>query len=292
MASTSFIASFREHQSGNVVRSLQGSEAGRPRPFPPSFRYLPCLRPSYYSSLLRALNTFCDPNSFLTRSIFLSPSLRAFTQTLWTSFPNPGNLLASTSSSTQEDPANYQCQRKPKSLEEDQLVKQASEVGPTISKLRGWKGSTNKESHKVVELSQQVGGLPQETVKLRKELRRSRQEAKALPIEKSNEVLKLSNKNVELQADVERFKEELAKRGEEMVQKDEKLEKVKEALTDDAANSYPTSFEDVLTQALGIYPEMDFSQLGFEKTVVDRRLVDEEEYYLESSRTQLPFAAF
>ena len=91
---------------------------------------------------------------------------------------------------------------------------------------------------------------------------------------------------------MERFKEELAKRGEEMVQKDEKLEKVKEALTDDAANSYLTGFEDVLTQALGIYPEMDFSQLGFEKTVVDRRLVDEEEYYLESSCTQLPFAAF
>ena len=191
-----------------------------------------------------------------------------------------------------EDPANYQCQRKTEELGGGPAGEASSEVGPTISKLRGWKGSTNKESHKVVELSQQVGGLPQETVKLRKELQRSQQEAKALLTEKSNEVLKLSNKNVELQADVERFKEELAKRGEEMVQKDEKLEKVKEALTDDAANSYLTGFEDVLTQALGIYPEMDFSQLGFEKTVVDRRLVDEEEYYLESSCTQLPFAAF
>jgi len=39
----------------------------------------------------------------------------------------------------------------------------------------------------------------------------------------------------------------------------------REALTGDAANSYMTSFEDVVTQALGIYLEMDFSQLGLEK---------------------------
>ena len=60
------------------------------------------------------------------------------------------------------------------SLEEDQLVEQAvRQLGQAlttnclaISKLRGWKGSAKEESHKVVELSQQVGGLKQETTKL------------------------------------------------------------------------------------------------------------------------------
>jgi len=37
-------------------------------------------------------------------------------------------------------------------------------------------------------------------------------------------------------------------------------------------------FEDAVAQAWGIYPEMDFSQLGLGKIVVDGRLVDEEEY--------------
>jgi len=94
---------------------------------------------------------------------------------------------------------------------------------------------------------------------------------------KSKEVLELSNKNVELQTEVERLKEELAKRGEELVRKDEKLKKVKEALTDDAANSYLPGFEDVVAQASGIYPEINFSQLGLGKTVVDGRPMDEEE---------------
>jgi len=52
--------------------------------------------------------------------------------------------------------------------------------------------------------------------KLHKELQRSQKEAKALLIEKSMEALKLSNKNMELQAEMERFKEELAKKDEEL----------------------------------------------------------------------------
>ena len=57
----------------------------------------------------------------------------------------------------------------------------------------------------------------------------------------------------------------------------------REALTDDAANSFMAGFEDAVAQASGIYPEMDFSQLGLGKKVVDGRLVDEEEYSVESS---------
>jgi len=67
---------------------------------------------------------------------------------------------------------------------------------------------------------------------------------------------------------VERLKGELA-------QKDEEFVKEREALTDNAANSYMASFEDVVAQASGIYPRMDFSQLGLGKTVVDGQLVDE-----------------
>jgi len=40
----------------------------------------------------------------------------------------------------------------------------------TISKLRGWKGPAKDESHKVVELSQQVGGLKQEAAEVNEEL--------------------------------------------------------------------------------------------------------------------------
>jgi len=119
-------------------------------------------------------------------------------------------------------------------LEEDQLVEQAvRQLGQAlaanclaISKLTGCKGSAKEETHKVVELSQQVGRLQQET----EELQRSQQEAKALLTEKSNEVLQMSNKNAELQAEVERLKEELAKRGKKLVQKDDKLEKVNRLL--------------------------------------------------------------
>ncbi|KAL9277273.1 hypothetical protein ACSQ67_025183 [Phaseolus vulgaris] len=73
----------------------------------------------------------------------------------------------------------------------------------------------------------------------------------------------------ELRVEVEKLKEEPAKRGEELVHKDKKPEKVEEVLTDDVANSYMTGFEDVVAQASGIYPEMDFSQLGLGNTVVD-----------------------
>ena len=134
-----------------------------------------------------------------------------------------------------------------------------------ISKLRGWKGSAKEESHKVVELSRQVDGLQHEMAKLHQE----QEDSRALLTEKSKEALDLSNKIAELQAEVEKLKEEPAKRGEELVHKDKKLEKVKEVLTDDVANSYMTGFEDVVAQASGIYPEMDFSQLGLGNTVVD-----------------------
>ncbi|KAL9322119.1 hypothetical protein ACSQ67_010172 [Phaseolus vulgaris] len=79
----------------------------------------------------------------------------------------------------------------------------------------------------------------------------SQQEAKALPNEKSNEALELSNNN-----------------GEELV-------KEREALTDDTTNSYMAGFEDVVAQTSGIYLGMDFSQLGLSMTVVDQQLVDE-----------------
>jgi len=138
-----------------------------------------------------------------------------------------------------------QAKEKLESLEEDQLVEQAvRQLGQAlaanclaISKLRGWQGSAKKESDKVVKLSRQVDGLQHESSKLHQE----QEESRALLIEKSKEALNLSTKNAKLQAEVENLKEELAKRGEELIQMDEKLEKVREALTDDAANSYQQS---------------------------------------------------
>ena len=68
---------------------------------------------------------------------------------------------------------------------------------------------------------------------------------------------------------MERLKGEFVKKDEELIQKGEELVQEREALTDDAANSFMVGFEDVVAQALGICPEMDFSQLGLGKTVVD-----------------------
>jgi len=50
--------------------------------------------------------------------------------------------------------------------------------------------------------------------------------------------------------------------------------KERDALTDDVANSYMAGFEDAVAQASGMYPEMDFSQLGLGKIVVDGQLVN------------------
>ena len=80
---------------------------------------------------------------------------------------------------------------------------------------------------------------------------------------------------MELQDEVDRLKGELAKKDEELIRKGGELVQERKALTDDVANSYVAGFEDVVAQASGIYPEMDFYQLGLGKTVVDGRLVDE-----------------
>jgi len=161
-------------------------------------------------------------------------------------------------------------------IEEDRLVGEAvRKLGKAlatsclaISKLKGWNGSAENKSLEVTELLQQGGDLQQRTKKLQEELQQSQQEAKVPLTEKSKEALDLSDKNSTLLAEVDKLKEELA-------QKDEEMVKERKALTNDAANSYLAGFEDVVTQALGIYPGMDFSQLGSGKTVVDGQLVEE-----------------
>jgi len=64
------------------------------------------------------------------------------------------------------------------------------------------------------------------------------QETKVLLTEKSKKALGLSTRNAELDAEVESLRGELAQREEELVQKDASLEKAKEELTKDVANSY------------------------------------------------------
>ncbi|KAL9277838.1 hypothetical protein ACSQ67_024939 [Phaseolus vulgaris] len=63
-------------------------------------------------------------------------------------------------------------------------------------------------------------------------------------------------------------------KGDELVLKDELLEKSKEDLINDAANSYMVGVNDVVARATRIYPELDFYQLGLGKIVVDGRLLD------------------
>jgi len=57
-------------------------------------------------------------------------------------------------------------------------------------------------------------GLKQEMTKLHKELQQSQEEARAFLTKKSNEALELSNKNMELQAEVETLKGDMAKKDE------------------------------------------------------------------------------
>ena len=110
--------------------------------------------------------------------------------------------------------------------------------------------------------------LQRESAKLHNELQQSKQEVEVLLAEKSKEALGLSEERARLVAEVERLKEGLA-------QKDEELAKEKKAFTNDVANSYFVGFEDAVAQASGIYPKMDFSQLGPGKTVVNRQLAEE-----------------
>jgi len=55
------------------------------------------------------------------------------------------------------------------------------------------------------------------------------------------------------------------------------MAKTKEELTDDVANSYAAGFKDVVAQAVSVYPDTDFSQLGLGKVMVDGHLVYEDE---------------
>jgi len=94
--------------------------------------------------------------------------------------------------------------------------------------------------------------------------------------EKSKKALGLSARNVELHAEVERLRGELAQQEEELVQKDASLEKTKEELTKDASKSYMMGFDDVVAQVTCVYLELDLSKIGLGKVVVDGQLVDEE----------------
>jgi len=60
------------------------------------------------------------------------------------------------------------------------------------------------------------------------------------------------------------------------MQKDASLEKTKEELTKDVANSYMMGFDDVVAQVTFVYSKLDLSTTGLGKVVVDGQLVDEE----------------
>ena len=69
---------------------------------------------------------------------------------------------------------------------------------------------------------------------------------------------------------------EVARQRDEMAQKDELLQKTKDQLMSDAADSYAAGFEDAMAQVTCVHPEVDLSQMGLGKAVVDGQLVDVE----------------
>jgi len=104
--------------------------------------------------------------------------------------------------------------------------------------------------------------LRQEMESLQAELQQSKllqKETEALLTEKAKE---------KVLAEVEKIKEELTL-------KDEGIAKEKEAFKNDAAQSYLVGFDEAVEQASGLHPEINFSQLGLGKTVINRQLVEE-----------------
>ena len=70
--------------------------------------------------------------------------------------------------------------------------------------------------------------------------------------------------------------EKMAKLKEELVQKDEFLQKTRDELMSDVADSYVAGFEDAMAQVTCVHPEVNLSQTGLGKAVVDGQLVDVE----------------
>jgi len=109
-----------------------------------------------------------------------------------------------------------------------------------LSKLWKAKELAKEKFLQVASLKRQVTKLTLEV----EELRKVHQETKALLFGKSQEVLGIYVKNNDLRTEVENLKEELAKRNEEVARqkeklahKDELLQKTKEEMMSDSADS-------------------------------------------------------
>ena len=82
---------------------------------------------------------------------------------------------------------------------------------------------------------------------------------------------------------MKKLKEELAGRDEELVRqkeelalKDELLHKTKDEPMSDVVDSYAVGFENAMTQVTCGDPELDLSQTGLDKVVMDGNLVNED----------------
>ena len=102
------------------------------------------------------------------------------------------------------------------------------------------------------------------------------QEIKALLFGKSQEALGLYARNNDLHTEVEKLNgemdgrdEEVARQKEELAQKDELLQKTKDELMSDFADSYAAGFEDAMAQVTCVHPGLDLSQTGLGKVVID-----------------------
>jgi len=72
-----------------------------------------------------------------------------------------------------------------------------------------------------------------------------------------------------------RRKEQALDLKEELARKDEDFANTTEAFKLDAAQSYLVGFEATIEQASRLHPEIDYSELGPGKTVIDGQLRDE-----------------
>jgi len=83
-----------------------------------------------------------------------------------------------------------------------------------------------------------------------------------------------ANQAQEVAAEIGRLLTKVEKLKGELAPKDEELARETEACKQDTAQAYLVRFEEAIRQVSGLYLDLDYSQLGLGKVVVDGQLRD------------------
>jgi len=119
----------------------------------------------------------------------------------------------------------------------------------------------HKEIDRLQSKVKHSNGLHQETQQLRTEKNKE-------AVDRAQEQASLTEERNKLLAKVEKL-------GRELTRKDDVLAKASKSLKQDVAQSYLVGFEATIKQALALHPDLDFSDLGPGKTMVDGQLRDD-----------------